>query len=576
MPNFQSNDLSKRRIRTEDIVFAVLLALLTVLQLLRAPYGLDRADESYYLTVPYRFLQGDIPLVHEWNLGQLSGLLLTPVMWVYRLFGGTGEGMILRFRYIYVFFQSVTAVLIYLLLRKKSALGGLLAALIFVPFSPYLIMALSYNSMGIGLLLLAGLVLAYNERSPAFQTAAGVLFAMAVLCCPYLLALYLCWGVGLGIYAAVKKERSGIKGFLVFTAGAAAVALVLAVAILSRAGLREILAGLPAMLNDPEHTYLSLPKQTGKYFYHLLLSRKISLFAAAATAGIVVLGRLDRKRAEHRWLYVSAGAAVTAVFLLVVYAKYRYINYFMLPLTVLGAVCYLHDAERDRAVFRYVYLSGWVYSYLMILSSNNFYEALTASLTVSTVASAYFAGKTAEVLLQDKKSRKKLLAAGSAIACTALALVFTAASKLAYAHGTYFVMATFPTSMMNYTIDCGPARGIRIYDNEYVNYMNRYEQSLPVRQAKGENVLYITHDCWMYLADRKKNAAYSSWLAIFSPDNVLERLEEYREQHPEKLPDAVYIDKPILEHPEKFLALLDTGEYTVEESELAYVMIRNK
>lgn len=557
-----------------DIIFAVLLCLLTVVQVLRARYGLDRADESFYPTLPLRFLQGDVPVFHEWNLSQLFGILMVPIMWLYRLFGGTGEGIILNFRYIYVGFHTLSAIAIYLLLKKKSPLGALLAALLYVPFSPGGIMALSYNSMGVGCLLLAGLVLAYDDASGKCRFFAGVLFAMAVLCSPYLLFLYLIWCVCLVIRAVRKKTRSELKALTVFTAGAAAVAAVIFATIFSRAGIRDILNMLPSIMNDPEHTYLNLWDQTKNFFFHLFVSRKIALVSTAVTAVLLLALRLDKKRKEHLWLYVLGESLITILHLVVFYFRYRYISYFMQPLTLLGLVCYYADDDRDRKVFRYVYLSGWFYAYTMVLSSNNFYEALTASLTVSAAASAFFAGKIAERLLRKPKDGKRIAAAVSAVGCAVLAFAFVLACKLTYAHCTYFVRATFPTAMMDYTIDCGPAKGIRIYDNEYAAYMRRYEESAPVRNAEGKNVLYITHDCWMILADEKNNASYSSWLSFVSEDSTLKKMTEYERFHPEKNPDAVFIDKEIPTHPERFLSLVKTEDYTVEESETAYVLVK--
>ena len=42
-------------------------------------------DEGFYLTIPYRLIQGDCLLVDEWHVSQLAGFLLIPVLKLYLL-----------------------------------------------------------------------------------------------------------------------------------------------------------------------------------------------------------------------------------------------------------------------------------------------------------------------------------------------------------------------------------------------------------------------------------------------------------------------------------------------------------
>ena len=550
-----------------DIVFALFVCLFTLWQVYRAPFGLDRCDECFYLTVPYRFLQGDVPVVHEWNMSQLSGLLLTPIMWVYEWLGGSGEGIVLTFRYIYAAFQSSAAIAIYLLLRKKNTLGALLAALVFLPFSPYYIMALSYNSMCIALLTLAGLITCCCP-SKAGRITAGLMFAGAVLCCPYLVLLY----VSAGVILLIRRDKAALKAFGWFTLGCAAAALAVAAAILPRTSLGDIGSSVLQILNDPEHSDITLVQRTGMFFKHLLFSRKISLFSSAATFVLLCACLADKKRGEHKAFYAAASALTAIVFTAVNYRSYNYINFFMLPLTIPGAVCYVLDENRDKGIFRFVYLTGWAYAYFMILSSNNFYEALTASLTVSSVAGAFFAGKTAQELFSKGKA-KNMAASVLCIGCAAAVCAAVTVGKNGYAHCTYLDFSLFPTKMLNYTIEEGPAKGLITYDNEYAKYCRTYEQAEPARNAEGENVLYLTHDCYLYLADSKRAAGYSGWLSVDYEQSTLERLREYYALCPEKKPDVVYIEKELNE-PRVFASLIRTEDFKLIENDTAYIYVR--
>ena len=64
----------------------------------RALFGIATPDESFYLTIPYRFLKGDAFFINEWHVAQLSGALqCLPVLFFVKVFG-SGEGIILFFR----------------------------------------------------------------------------------------------------------------------------------------------------------------------------------------------------------------------------------------------------------------------------------------------------------------------------------------------------------------------------------------------------------------------------------------------------------------------------------------------
>ena len=61
--------------RRELPAVLLLLAALAVV-LWKAPFGMAIPDEALYLTIPYRLLQGDSLLLHEWHVTQLASLLL--------------------------------------------------------------------------------------------------------------------------------------------------------------------------------------------------------------------------------------------------------------------------------------------------------------------------------------------------------------------------------------------------------------------------------------------------------------------------------------------------------------------
>ena len=115
--NIFSGALPARNIRSPrntDMLFFFVFIAITAFNLWKVPYGTITNDESLYLAIPYRFMQGDSILFHEWNPSQMSALLLLPAVKLYYTLVPSGEGIYLAFRYLYIFFHSLASIYIYI------------------------------------------------------------------------------------------------------------------------------------------------------------------------------------------------------------------------------------------------------------------------------------------------------------------------------------------------------------------------------------------------------------------------------------------------------------------------------
>ena len=119
-----------RKAGRRTLACVLLLTLFFLLLLWRAPFGYDWTDEQYYSVVGYRILQGDRPLMDTWEVHQFSGILVAPVLGLYRLLNGDSmDGAVLYLRYFYVSFQFAVSLLVFGSLRRKSGnIPALLAA----------------------------------------------------------------------------------------------------------------------------------------------------------------------------------------------------------------------------------------------------------------------------------------------------------------------------------------------------------------------------------------------------------------------------------------------------------------
>ena len=83
---------------------------------------------------------------------------------------------------------------------KKYGYFSVFGCVLYFLFTPFDIMALSYNTMGLDLIALTGILMAtadYSKKLPLIIS--GLAFAGAVLCCPYLAAVYVMYIIAVGV-----------------------------------------------------------------------------------------------------------------------------------------------------------------------------------------------------------------------------------------------------------------------------------------------------------------------------------------------------------------------------------------
>ena len=557
-----------------DLLFAALCTAIIAFFVYIAQFGYNGYDESFYLTVPYRLVQGDVLLRDEWHPAQLAGFLMYPVMWLYMNLAESTDGMVLAFRYIYIAAQAAAAVYIYLRLKKLSPLGAIAASTVYFLFVPYYRFSLSYNSLAIMLLLLAGITAA-TAKSGAAYAASGLMFAGAVLCCPYLVIMYALYTAAIIIYSLVNDSR--VREWLLFTCGCAALAALFLAVLLVRAAPQQLIAGIGNTLKDPEHSGFSFLEMVGLYIKHMCFSRLCARVSTFGCLLILLLMKLDKRRYEHGWAYMLASALICMGYLALSLNgyTYRYINYYMVPLSVPGITAYLLHEKRPRRIFRLVFVSGWLFSFFKCLSSNQFYYALSEGLCVSTAASAFFIGSWySEYKTQRKQKRvKEKISSAAALACIVMLCCMLVRDNAELCSGNCRTTGIDLTETLTEKMSGGVADGLVATREENLNYRKYLEATKEVRAYKGKNVLYFSWEMWLYLMDGKENAAFSAWLSFAQPDVAAERMLEYWRLNPDKKPDAMFIDKDFT-NAEKYTEQLNTEKFPVKESELGYILLR--
>lgn len=509
-------------------------------------YGVGNIDESFNLTIPMRLLQGDALFLHEWHLSQMSGWLMTPFVALVRGLKQGTEGIILIMRCIITLLQCLLGLAIYLRLRKYNRLGAGCAALSFMIYTPFGVMAMSYNSLGILLLAASGLLLLPSDRHTGVCSfLSGLAFAMAVLCCPYLLLVYFVYIAAAVIRAfARSKSRAENAGSFLdvgnvirFTVGAVLVALVFAAFVLSNASLDGILQAFPHMMNDPEHPSLSVVAKIVEYVEEILRATPYSRVLYPLIALLFVVCLFDRRRKSRRCVYFIPALACTMLLMVDHYHHWQYLNMTMWSVNMMGVfVLLLTDRSINRRLFQLIWIPGMLYSFCLHLSSNQTFHAMTSASTVATLASVAMLAIFADEVLKTLEHK-------TIRSCICILLCLTFGFQIFSEADLRWRKVFWEDGIHTQTVPIteGPQAGLLVSEEKAQQYADALRRLEVMEPYTGKKVLFLSKNTWYYLIHDCEMAAYSAWLSGVN-EHTVARLEAYYAINPDKLPDAVYAD----------------------------------
>jgi hypothetical protein len=121
----------------------------------RFRFAADLTDESFSISMPYRFALGDKPFVDEVAIQQTSGLVLFPFVWLFVKLTGGSTGLVLYVRLVHLLvFKGAAAFSVHAAARRLLRERSSAIAVSFVPFAfvPHSIPNVGYNVIGMTLL----------------------------------------------------------------------------------------------------------------------------------------------------------------------------------------------------------------------------------------------------------------------------------------------------------------------------------------------------------------------------------------------------------------------------------------
>lgn len=533
----------------------ILFGAVAVLLILRAFYGFDWSDETYYAALPYRFALGDRLFIDSWDIHQTSAMLLVPLYWAYLHINGSMDGILLFMRLLFVVFQLAASVYLYHVLTgfyPKAV--SCLAALLYLVFIPFAISTFSYNTMGYSFALLSSVTLLHamkKEQSRGLLCLAGVWLSLAAMAYPFLAVLYPVYAALLFILFRRRKEE-GRQGWpaaavLWFTGGCAAVAVVVGLFVLGTTGLSGVTENIRYLFMDPAHKSGGLVK-TAVSFLRQYWSMTF-LPGVQAAALIVCLAAAVKKGLRtpllQCWVALAGAAAIAGGAVVTLFfsdqASTVKINQLLLNFGLWPLIFYLlQPARRSLNSLLLLWLPANVLCACIYFASNTRMNGAPYALILSAMAAVLLfhdvvadARKTAEQGAGgqqraglEKVTRRVGLAAAAALAAGMLVLRFASVYR----------DAALPE--LNTRLATGPAKGLYTTEQKARDYEGIVADIRGSAPEKGE-VLFTRLLPFGYLCTTLKPYPPSLWRTPLTDG----RLNIMMDLHPDGRPSYLYIIK---------------------------------
>ena len=549
------------KVKTRYYLFFCAFLLLWIILFWKCRYGLP-LDETFYILFCYRFMNGDMPVLHEWNPTQFFALWIHPFVWLFYKIQGNSEQVILIFRYLFTVIWGLSALFLFFRLKKVSFVGAALASLIFLAFVPYGQLALYYNTIGLIALSSALAIVITAEKYKKIQySVAGFLLAVAVTCCPFLLLLYFAFFV-VAVVFALKKNKEYLLMFFYITVGTIPAIIYFYIYYVVPSSLQDFINGIPHLLSDRQHQFTYSEKFIGFFKSVFLSSPMIILIILMIIAFLIA----DRKKKKVK---VAGFVAVCISSLILDVDFYLKMNpnsncYIFTPIFI-GLYCGLMSKnEKAKKLFYFMWLPGLIYMFCINISSEVGFDAVVIPAIICTMASCFLCSIFISEISSDNEggSRRICTISSSVLAATTIGILLFGMTFYAFANGETITQKT--------KIEQGPCKGLYCTQEIKDRYSAVVSELETFRDGEHENVLLLCH-YWSYL-DIDKKPVLCSCFYPFVDDVLLDQLEEYYDLYPQFTPDAIYIGSKYTD----LLARIESYGYSGEQTPSGgYILYRD-
>lgn len=511
-------------------IFAVIMLFL----FWRCFYSVNYGDEPYCISSVWRFYKGDALLAQDWfPAQQLIAWILSPFVYLFRIFWDSNDGIILASRLLYVAFQGVVSVIVYVRL-KEFPICRVPAVMIYLLATQNNMLTINYNTLGIGcMVLILTILITEKVYSKAVLALVGILSAVMILSQPYAILMFFVWAVAVFVALPFSKNKNihpllKFRNFFFVGVGAFAVLVVFIAVVLSRAGISEVRNGFHYLMNDPEHQ-MDLKYKVSKYFerFYRYYKYQILVTGACLVVGFLKDSRIVRFMKIDCFL-LAAAAAIGALVEHGWLSDYVPIDFICVPLTFLGISIWFLGKKKNCKLFFVWMVPALLYTFCVQLTTNTGILAVTSACIVASVGAVLLVG---EVLGEAKKELGQSV---YQMLLILLIAILTLQGVLMMYHRMTATWWSDPVSECTVLLREGPAKGIYTSPEDAESYNQALKNIELLQLDEKDQVLFLELDPMMYLYADLPVASYSTW--TIEEKNFL---QEYYEAYPEKEPTVV-------------------------------------
>lgn len=527
----------------DKVIVASWLAIIAlgILMIIRAQYGMDTTDETFYLATAKRFSDGDMLIKDDWNTGQVFGFLLLPLYRGYICVNGSNEGIILFSRILFVALEMFTACFMFRILLKYTGKTGaslMMSACVLV-YARGNIINLSYYSVGFLTFVLAILWWAEagtDQGKKRELLCSGISFAVSVLCMPYMVLVFA--GIFLlGVYFHLKGYEDKRNKVAVFGLGVVLAALIFILYYGRWIPWSQLLEYLPNLFQDPTIEGKGMFGQIfdlGVYFIRYFM-RYTWIFYVITFAAAFFYGKRKKGERENRKILegiLFAEFLIQSVYVRTFFEGGVIATFFLWALQLQ----LLYPEQREKKMEKYFLIPGLLFGLIWILGSNVGERVVNMGILMMDVWAVQL------VWNNGIKSAEWLKFGRKISVCILFGVLLIIRLFDVYRDGSIIKLTQKITTGIMAGIYTEPQRA-DIYE-EIVSCLRKETGSRDKVVVAGVNP-------WIYMDTEARCVAYCTWEVTM--DDVLADL--YYEVFPEKIPDIILV-------PSKELDVYESWRYS--------------
>ena len=543
-------------------------------------------DETHYATVPFRLINGDSLVQHEWHLTQFASLFSYLPVRIWMAIKGSADGIFVFLRCVYLTIHTSVAVLIYRFFKQYGK-WAILASMMFYVQITYRIQAISYQSMfAIFLLLLTLCLLSiYQNSSTRSYVFAGICFGCCCVCNPLFCLVFVLYLLGCALWTKrqviveniIKNKTSRNQGkgkkltkrqkreqkqqltnafpnmenyncffnkkaILWVTFGILIVAVIALVFFFSTGGtIDSIMNNIENLLDSSEYDIASKSvffklQQTIYYFSIANLGMPWIL----PLIFIVLLFDKNRTSNIHRFAYLTVLSLWTVMFIFGVMRNIEiYLCAISLPFSVISTTCYLLTENKNKTLFYCMYLPCLVATFFHYLAADTLLGAIGVVLAISNVAGVFFARDLWREMrfVSKDNSATTVNKEGSPVFRSVIIVAFCLQILFYGVFYQYGQIYGKDTPKATY----GPYSGLYMSAENYDRYNKTMSDLDYIKKYSSYSspILVVSYSNWMYLHLDRPIATYTTW---YRGTLDVDLLKTYYKENPKKTPKYVYYE----------------------------------